>query len=169
MATGNSKTRNYARKLMRPGLCAEEAKAVDYAIEILTRVHDTSGRPFANDPATVKTLLRLQMIGLVREEFHALWLDAQHRLIAMERLFVGTLTQTSVYPREVVRSGIAHNAAAVIVAHNHPSGNTQPSRADLSLTNCLKTALATVDISLLDHVIVGSDNAISLHASGYFN
>ena len=87
----------------------------------------------------------------------ALWLDAQNRLLIAEELFTGSLTQTSVYPREVVKIALAHNAAAVILAHNHPSGVAEPSRADEMLTRSLKEALAMVDVKLLDHFIVAGN------------
>jgi len=98
--------------------------------------------------------LRLHLAGLDHEVFFALWLDAQNRLIAAEELFRGTLTQTSVYPREVVKRALAHNAAAVVLAHNHPSGVAEPSAADGLLTRELKQALALVDVRVLDHFIV---------------
>lgn len=105
-------------------------------------------------PATVRDYLRLHLAGLAHEVFFALWLDAQNRLIAAEELFRGTLTQTSVYPREVVKQALAHNAAAVVLAHNHPSGLAEPSAADELLTRELKQALALVDVRVLDHFIV---------------
>lgn len=105
-------------------------------------------------PAAVRDWLRLRLAGLPHEVFGALWLDAQNRLIAYDELFHGTLTQTSVYPREVVKRALLHNAAAVILAHNHPSGLAEPSRADEWLTHALKEALALVDVKLLDHFIV---------------
>jgi len=112
-------------------------------------------RPLLNSPDIVKDYLRLSLGHERVEVFVALWLDAQHRLIEMQTLFRGTLTQTSVYPREVVRAALAKNAAAVILAHNHPSGSTAPSQADRSLTHVLKSALALVDVNVLDHCIVG--------------
>lgn len=112
-------------------------------------------RPLLNSPDIVKDYLRLSLGHERVEVFVALWLDAQHRLIEMQTLFRGTLTQTSVYPREVVRAALAKNAAAVILAHNHPSGSTMPSQADRSLTHVLKSALALVDVNVLDHCIVG--------------
>jgi len=114
-----------------------------------------SERPLLNSPDIVKDYLRLSLGHERVEVFVALWLDAQHRLIEMQTLFRGTLTQTSVYPREVVRAALAKNAAAVILAHNHPSGSTAPSQADRSLTHVLKGALALVDVNVLDHCIVG--------------
>lgn len=106
------------------------------------------------NPEAVRTHLKLRLAALDHEEFHALWLDAQNHLIAAETLFSGTLTQTSVYPREVVKAALAHNAAACILAHNHPSGVAEPSRADEMLTRTLREALSMVDVKLLDHFIV---------------
>jgi len=105
-------------------------------------------------PAAVRDWLQLNLGHLPHEAFVALWLDAQNRLIAHDELFRGTLTQTSVYPREVVKQALQRNAAAVVLAHNHPSGNAQPSAADEALTRALKDALALVDVKLLDHFIV---------------
>jgi DNA repair protein RadC len=95
-----------------------------------------------------------------------LFLDSQHKLLAFEELFRGTLTQTSVYPREVVLRALHHQAAAVVLAHNHPSGSVQPSRADEALTSTLKAALALVDVRVLDHVIVGTGEALSMAEKG---
>lgn len=105
-------------------------------------------------PTAVRDYLRLHLAGLAHEVFFALWLDAQHRLLAAEELFKGTLTQTSVYPREVVKKALAHNAAAVVFAHNHPSGVAEPSSADEALTRNLKQSLALVDVRVLDHFVV---------------
>ncbi|WP_263772770.1 RadC family protein [Propionivibrio soli] len=105
-------------------------------------------------PAAVRDYLRLHLADLGHEVFFALWLDAQNRLITGEELFRGTLTQTSVYPREVVKKALAHNAAAVVLAHNHPSGVAEPSAADEMLTQELKRSLALVDVRVLDHFIV---------------
>ena len=100
------------------------------------------------------------------EVFAVVFLDAQNKLLAMEELFRGTLTQTSVYPREVVIRALHHNAAAVVLAHNHPSGTVQPSRADEALTHTLKAALALVDVRVLDHVIVAPGQALSMAEQG---
>lgn len=105
-------------------------------------------------PGAVRDYLRLHLAGLKHEVFFALWLDAQNRLIEAEELFRGTLSQTSVYPREVVKKALKHNAAAVVLAHNHPSGVAEPSSADQLLTRELKQALALVDVRVLDHFIV---------------
>lgn len=111
-------------------------------------------RPALSSPGAVRDWLRLALAPLHHELFIALWLDAQNRLIADEELFRGTLTQTSVYPREVVKRALARNAAAVILAHNHPSGVAEPSAADELLTQSLKQALALVDVRIVDHFIV---------------
>jgi DNA repair protein RadC len=100
------------------------------------------------------------------ERFAVLFLDSQHRMIECETLSTGTLTQTSVYPREVVRAALRHNAAAVILSHNHPSGNLQPSRADESLTQTLKSALALIDVRVLDHIITSCGQAKSMAEMG---
>ena len=91
------------------------------------------------------------------ERFTVLFLDTQNRLVAIENMFTGTLSQTSVYPREIVRAALKHNAAAVVLSHNHPSGSVQPSRADEHLTQTLKAALALVDCRVLDHIITSSN------------
>jgi DNA repair protein RadC len=116
----------------------------------------TTRDTFAN-PGKVRDWLRLKLATRQHEVFMALWLDAQNRLIKADELFTGSLTQTSVYPREVVKTALAHNAAAVILAHNHPSGVSEPSRADEILTRTLKDALAMVDVKLLDHFIVAGN------------
>ncbi|QRM19078.1 DNA repair protein RadC [Dechloromonas sp. TW-R-39-2] len=112
-----------------------------------------------SSPGQVRDWLRLKLANRQHEVFMALWLDAQNRLLRADELFTGSLTQTSVYPREVVKTALAHNAAAVILAHNHPSGVAEPSRADELLTKNLKDALAMVDIKLLDHFIVAGNQA----------
>jgi DNA repair protein RadC len=117
-------------------------------------------------PDAVKHYLQLHLGRKPHKVFAVLFLDAQNRLIAMEELFRGTLTQTSVYPREVVRRAMQVEAAAVVLAHNHPSGTVQPSRADEALTQTLKSALALVDVRVLDHVIVAPGDALSMAEKG---
>ena len=119
-----------------------------------------------SSPAAVGDYLRLFLGGQEYESFVALWLDGQNRLIAGMELFRGTTTQTSVYPREVVRTGLKLNASAVIFAHNHPSGSPEPSRADEMLTNQLRQALALVDIKVLDHFIVADTAVMSFAERG---
>jgi len=126
-----------------------------------------SARDLLTSPAQVRDWLRLKLATRKNEVFLALWLDAQNRLLKADELFTGTLTQTSVYPREVVKTALEHNAAAVILAHNHPSGLAEPSRADEMLTRSLKAALAMVDVKLLDHFIVaGNATPLSLAERG---
>jgi DNA repair protein RadC len=119
-----------------------------------------------NSPQAVRDYLRLRLQALEHEVFVGVFLDAQNRLLAIEELFRGTLTQTSVYPREIVKCALSHNAAAVIFAHNHPSGIAEPSRADEMLTQTLKQALALVDVKVLDHFVVGSGAALSFAERG---
>src|SRR6266480_4700548 len=108
----------------------------------------------------------LELACRSHEVFVCIWLDAQHRVISFEEPFRGTLTQTSVYPREIVKAALAANAAAVIFAHNHPSGAAQPSQADELLTRSLKEALALVDVKVLDHFIVAGNQALSFAERG---
>ncbi len=107
-----------------------------------------------NSPEAVKNLLRLKLGSLEHEEFHVLWLNAQNEVIEIQMVFRGSITQTSVYPRELVKEGLKRNAAQCILVHNHPSGVTEPSGADKLLTTTLKQTLALVDIGVLDHFIV---------------
>jgi DNA repair protein RadC len=123
-------------------------------------------REVFSSPDAVKHYMQLHLAHKPHEVFAVLFLDAQHRLIAMEELFRGTLTQTSVYPREVVRRALQIEAAAVVLAHNHPSGTVQPSRADESLTQTLKSALALIDVRVLDHVIVAPGQSFSMAEKG---
>lgn len=111
-----------------------------------------------NSPLAVRTYLKMKLAGLEHEEFHVIWLDAQNRLIAFDRMFSGTLTQTSVYPREVLKAAMRHNAAACILAHNHPSGVPEPSQADEMLTRTLNETLSMVDVKILDHFIVAGNS-----------
>lgn len=110
-----------------------------------------------SSPGKVRDWLRLKLANNQHEVFMALWLDAQNRLLQADILFTGTLTQTSVYPREVVKTALTRNAAAVILAHNHPSGIAEPSRADELLTTNLQSALNMIDVKLLDHFIVAGN------------
>lgn len=123
-------------------------------------------REVFGDPLAVKQYLQLHLAPHAYEVFAVLFLDSQNRLLAMEELFRGTLAQTSVYPREVVKRALHHHAAAVVLAHNHPSGSVHPSRADEVLTQSLKAALALVDVRVLDHVIVAQGQATSMAERG---
>ena len=119
-----------------------------------------------SSPEAVKDHLRLSLATLEHEVFGVLWLDSQNRLIEYQELFRGTVNQTSVYPREVVKAALSCNASACILTHNHPSGFAEPSRADELLTNTLKTALAMVDCKVLDHMIVGGALVMSFAERG---
>lgn len=119
-----------------------------------------------DSPDAVRQFLAIRLAREEREIFTALWLDVQNKLITADDLFFGTLTQTAVYPREVVKRGLLLNAASVIFAHNHPSGNQSPSRADLELTCTLKNTLSLVDIRVLDHFVVAGIETISLAEIG---
>ena len=123
-------------------------------------------RAVLDSPRAMLDYLQLHLAAKGHEVFAVLFLDSQNRLLALEELFRGTLTQTSVYPREVVLRALHHQAAAVVLAHNHPSGSVQPSRADEALTQTLKAALALVDVRVLDHVIVAPGAALSMSAQG---
>ena len=119
-----------------------------------------------NSPASVRDYLRLLLAGKEHEVFVVVLLDAQNRVLSCEEMFRGTLTQTSVYPREVVKVALAANAGSAIFAHNHPSGVSEPSRADESLTRALKEALALVDVRVLDHFIVAGAASMSFAERG---
>jgi len=143
---------------------AELAAVLELARRVLAE--RLKERAVFDSPEAVKQYLQLHLAARPYEVFAALFLDARHRLVAMEELFRGTLTQTSVYPREVVSRALHHHAAAVVLAHNHPSGCVEPSRADETLTQTLKAALALIDIRVLDHVIVAKGGALSMAEHG---
>ena len=123
-------------------------------------------REVMEQPALVQDYVQLHLGRLEHEVFGVLFLDAQHRLIRFIEMFRGTLTQTSVYPREVVKQALQCGASAVVLAHNHPSGQVQPSRADQLLTQALRDALALVDVRVLDHIIVGHGQSLSMAQKG---
>ena len=138
------------------------------ATELVRRslVEPMRQRDVLSSPASVRDYLRMTLAGRDYEVFMVLFLDAQHRVLESEEMFRGTLTQTSVYPREVVKRSLVNNAAAVIFAHNHPSGVAQPSHADELLTRSLKEALALVDVKVLDHFIVAGGSVMSFAERG---
>ncbi|MFV2055789.1 MAG: DNA repair protein RadC [Thiohalomonadales bacterium] len=119
------------------------------------------------DPSRVKHYLRNQLRDEQQEVFAALLLDSQHRVIRFDRLFYGTIDQSAVYPREVVKRALQYNAAAIIFAHNHPSGHSEPSNADRQITQVLKDALNLVDVRVLDHIVVGDTDVVSFAERGY--
>jgi DNA repair protein RadC len=151
-------------KGLGPAKRAELAAVLEIARRSLAaRLQQT---PVFDSPQTVKDYLQLQLASKPHEVFAVLFLDTQHRLLAFEELFRGTLNQASVYPREVVKRALALNAAAAILAHNHPSGVAEPSRADEALTQALKAALALVDVRVLDHFVVARGSVVSFAERG---
>ncbi|EOZ3813722.1 RadC family protein [Citrobacter youngae] len=147
-------------------LPASAQQTIREALTLLERQLREPGAAFTSSNV-VRDWLRLQLATLEREEFSALFLDNQHRLIACETLFRGTIDHTEVHPREVVKSALKHNAAAVIVAHCHPSGLAEPSVADRRITERLKQALELVDIRLPDHLVVGGMDIVSFAERGW--
>jgi DNA repair protein RadC len=129
------------------------------------REHMTRG-PCLDAPSVVREFLTVQFATLEHEEFVVLFLTCQHTLIDAVSMFRGTLAQTSVYPREVVKEALRHNAGAVILAHNHPSGKAEPSRADEHLTQSLKAALALIDVRIIDHFVVAGTSIVSFAERG---
>jgi len=152
---------------MDPARGARDAR-LGAVMELARRalVEEMKARDSLASPAAVRAYLRLRMQDLGHECFYCVFLDAQNRVIAAEELFRGTLTQTSVYPREVVKHALRHNAAALILAHNHPSGVAEPSLQDQALTRTLAEALALVDVKVLDHFIVAPGAAMSFAERG---
>jgi len=131
---------------------------IESAIRILeSRISYNSDAPLLTSPQDGKDYAKLQLATYEHEVFACIFLDSRNRVIAFEKLFRGTIDCASVYPREVVKACLSHNAAAVIFAHNHPSGATEPSQADIQITERLKNALLLIDITVLDHLIVGED------------
>ena len=151
-------------KGLGPAKRAELAAVLEMARRALAQ--RLAERPVFDSPQAVKDYLQLHLGQMQHEVFVLLHLDSQHRLIALEELFRGTLGQTSVYPREVVKRVLARNSAAVILAHNHPSGVAEPSRADEHLTQALKSALALVDVRVLDHMVVACGQVVSMAERG---
>lgn len=158
--------RNWSNTMALIALQVREQRAVFRALRILEKTFKTPETTLSS-PGRCRDYLRLRFAGMPREEFVALWLDAQNRLIDVETLSTGTLTQTSVYPREVAKAALRANAAAVIFAHNHPSGVAEPSSSDISLTRSLKNSLALIDVKLLDHLIVTELSVTSLAERGH--
>ena len=151
-----------------PGVGEAKAARVVAAREVARRVlaEQMQARDSLASPSAVRSYLRLRLQHLGHEVFWVVFLDAQNRVIAAEELFRGTLTQTSVYPREVVKRALAHNAAGVILAHNHPSGVAEPSFQDQALTRALAESLALVDVKVLDHFIVAPGAGLSFAERG---
>lgn len=142
-----------------------EQKVLDRAARILAR--EAKERPYSmTSPQLVRSFLRFRLEHVEHEVFCVLFLDSQHRLIEFAELFRGTLDSASVYPREVAKEALRHNAAAVIFSHNHPSGIAEPSLADRKITRRLEEALGLFDIRVLDHIVVGSPGMVSFAEEG---
>jgi len=150
------------------GLGTAKSAQLSAAVELARRSlrDELKNGAALTSPGAVRDYLRLALGGREHEVFVCIWLDAQHRVLKAEEMFRGTLIQTSVYPREVVKAALGSNAAAVIFAHNHPSGAAQPSQADELLTRNLKEALALVEVKVLDHFIVAGRHAVSFAERG---
>jgi DNA repair protein RadC len=127
------------------------------------QLHD---REIFSTPSAVKDYLRLHFAGYEREVFAVMYLDAQLRLIDVEEIFQGTARQVAIYPREVVKAALRRNAASVILSHNHPSGDAEPSRADIDITAAITLALGLLDVRVLDHIVVGAGGCVSFAESG---
>jgi DNA repair protein RadC len=151
-----------------PGIGAAKCAQLRAAYELARRglAETAHAGDVLSSPQAVRSYLQFSLAHRPNEVFVAVWLDAQHRVLKMQELFSGTLTQTSVYPREVVKDALRHNAAAVIFAHNHPSGLAEPSQADQLLTETLKRALDLVDVKVLDHFVVGRGATLSFAERG---
>ncbi|HBR5009470.1 RadC family protein [Klebsiella pneumoniae] len=149
-----------------PALPVTTRRTVQRALSLLEKHLREPGALFTST-AAVRDWLRLKMTGLEREVFMVLFLDNQHRLLECETLFSGTINSTEVHPREVVKAGLRHNAATAVLAHNHPSGHSEPSDADRRITERLKQALDLVDIRLLDHLVVGRMDIVSFAERGW--
>lgn len=150
-----------------PGLSAAQQRLVLRALRAIDASLRRTDAAVLASPRAVTEYLRLRLATRGHEVFVVLYVDSQNRLIEAVEMFRGTLTQTAVYPREIVREALARNAAAVILAHNHPSGVAEPSRADELLTSTVKQALALVDVAVLDHVIVGGMATVSFAERGW--
>ncbi len=144
--------------------CFSDEDILEAAAEVMER--RISYGPVFTSPLAVKSFLQLKLGAEEREHFLVMFLSSQHELISAEIMFSGTVTQTSIYPREVVRRALELNACSVILSHNHPSGLTNPSRADEALTQTLKTALNLIDVRILDHVIVSAKSTFSFSECG---
>lgn len=147
-------------------LSVKEERTIARARSILERQLRSADLPRFDAPTAVKAYLSTRFAGIDHEQVHALYLNAQHVLIAAEVAAIGSLTHASLSPREIARAALRHNAAAVILAHNHPSGLAEPSRADMMLTEAVRAALGLVEVRLLDHVVVAAGVVVSASERG---
>jgi DNA repair protein RadC len=153
----------FARQSCLPS-CHRLVTGLALAQELL--VEELTTGSVLDSPRAVTDFLKLHFAGQPHESFAVMYLDARHAFLAFEDLFRGTLTQTSVYPREVIQRALHHGAAGLVLAHNHPSGNLEPSRADELLTQSLKSSLAMLDVQIVDHLIVAGGKALSFAERG---
>jgi DNA repair protein RadC len=151
-------------KGLGPAKRAELAAVLEIARRVLAE--RLAERPGFEQPQAVKDYLRLQLAALDHETFGVMFLDARHRLLVFETLFRGTLTHTAVHPREVAKRALALNAAAVVLAHNHPSGLAEPSRADELITQSIRQALQLVEVQVIDHVVIARSGTVSFAERG---
>ena len=150
------------------GLGQAKVAELSAILEICQRVlsQRMAERSVINSPSTTRQYLQLHFRGLQREEFACLFLDTRHRVLTLETLFQGTIDSAAIYPREVVKRALELNAAAVIISHNHPSGDPQPSESDIRITHEIRDALKLLDIRLLDHIVIGKGEVVSLAEHG---
>lgn len=143
----------------------EEQDILDAAEAILRQRVEREG--VINSPAMARQWLQTRLAPLANEEFHVVWLDTRHRILTVEKLFSGSIAGCEVHPRVVAQAALKHNASACILAHNHPSGNPEPSMADRHLTARLKETLSLFDVRLIDHIVVGAEGSISMAEKGW--
>lgn len=141
--------------IYRERFTKEELKILDQAREIAVKAYNRGGDDTITTPTQSKEFFCTYLAGYDSEQFAVLWLDSQHRMIGHEIMFSGSIGSASIYPREVAKQALLLNAAAAVVAHNHPSGNPEPSQPDRAMTRQLKDALELIDVRLLDHIVVG--------------
>lgn len=154
--------------LLPPDENEDDDAVIIHALALLaSRLRQAPGAPCFTSSDNTKAYIKLQLATLEREVFMVLYLDNQHRLLECETLFMGTINHTEVHPREVVKAVLRYNAAAVILAHNHPSGESEPSQADRHITQQMVKALALVDVRVLDHLIVGCGEPLSFAERGW--
>jgi DNA repair protein RadC len=146
---------------------AHPEQIINMAQQIISERLQRSEDIVATSPQDVQLYLQLQLGAKEQEIFGAMFLDTRHRLISFEKMFLGTIDGATVHPREVVKAALRLNAAAVIFSHNHPSGVAEPSQADIAITTRLKSALALIDVRVLDHIIVVPDDCVSLAQRGH--
>ncbi len=165
---GVRESRRLYRGSLQPLFSGQQHEKCSIAKELVQRLlrEEMKYGDALSSPHAVRDFLRLTLNGRQHEVFIAIFVDAQHRVIASEEMFRGTLTQTSVYPREIVKAALRLNAAAVLFAHNHPSGVSEPSQSDRMLTDALKQALALVDVKVLDHFILAGTSILSFAEQG---